>query len=192
MPTYDYRCNACEHTFELVQTMSASVKRKCPSCAKLKLERLIGTGAGFIIKGRTSPPSSVAASSEPSSTSTPSDSDSSSPSGSTSSDTASSASTDTNKTSTDSGSAKADTSDSKSESAPAEKCLSGSTSTPTHRAREHRGVGNLVDKARRMAVTKSTKAKASTSTAKPKCDAKGKPAKKRPPAKKSRRKPGRG
>ena len=31
----------------------------------------------------------------------------------------------------------------------AEKKLSGSTSTPTHKAREGRGVGNLVDKAKR-------------------------------------------
>jgi putative FmdB family regulatory protein len=51
MPTYDYRCNACQHEFEEFQSMSAKPLRKCPECGKLKLERLIGTGAGVIFKG---------------------------------------------------------------------------------------------------------------------------------------------
>jgi len=51
MPTYDYRCTACDHEFELFQSMSESVKKKCPSCGKLALERLIGTGAAVIFKG---------------------------------------------------------------------------------------------------------------------------------------------
>ncbi|MFO0872786.1 MAG: FmdB family zinc ribbon protein [Phycisphaerales bacterium] len=51
MPTYDYRCNACGHAFELFQSMTAPVQRKCPACGKLKLERLIGMGAGVIFKG---------------------------------------------------------------------------------------------------------------------------------------------
>ncbi len=51
MPTYDYRCNDCGHEFELFQAMSDSVKRKCPECKKMKLERLIGTGAAVIFKG---------------------------------------------------------------------------------------------------------------------------------------------
>lgn len=51
MPTYDYRCNACGHEFELFQSMSEGVKKKCPACGKLKLERLIGTGSALIFKG---------------------------------------------------------------------------------------------------------------------------------------------
>jgi putative FmdB family regulatory protein len=51
MPTYDYRCNGCGHEFELFQAMSASVKKKCPECKKMTLERLIGTGAAVIFKG---------------------------------------------------------------------------------------------------------------------------------------------
>lgn len=51
MPTYDYRCNACGHTFEEFQSMSEAELRKCPECGKLKLERLIGGGAGFLFKG---------------------------------------------------------------------------------------------------------------------------------------------
>ena len=37
MPTYDYVCDACEHEFELFQSITAPVKRKCPKCARLKL-----------------------------------------------------------------------------------------------------------------------------------------------------------
>jgi len=51
MPTYDYRCNACEHEFELFQSMKDRPKKKCPECGKSALERLIGTGAGVIFKG---------------------------------------------------------------------------------------------------------------------------------------------
>tara|TARA_R110000868_G_scaffold241497_3_gene496697 strand:+ start:415659 stop:416072 length:414 start_codon:yes stop_codon:yes gene_type:complete len=51
MPTYDYRCNACGHEFELFQAMSAGVKKKCPECGKLALERLIGIGAAVMFKG---------------------------------------------------------------------------------------------------------------------------------------------
>lgn len=51
MPTYEYQCAACGHRFELFQQMSDPVRRKCPKCEKLKLERLIGTGAGVLFKG---------------------------------------------------------------------------------------------------------------------------------------------
>lgn len=51
MPTYDYRCNNCDHEFELFQSMKESPKRKCPECGQLKLERLIGTGGAVIFKG---------------------------------------------------------------------------------------------------------------------------------------------
>ena len=51
MPTYEYQCDACGHEFELFQSMTDSVKRKCPKCGKPKLQRLIGTGAGIIFKG---------------------------------------------------------------------------------------------------------------------------------------------
>ncbi len=51
MPTYEYECNACNHAFELFQSISASTKRKCPKCGKLKLRRLIGAGGAVIFKG---------------------------------------------------------------------------------------------------------------------------------------------
>lgn len=51
MPTYDYRCRACGHEFELFQSMTDPVRRKCPRCEKAALERLIGTGAAVLFKG---------------------------------------------------------------------------------------------------------------------------------------------
>ena len=51
MPTYDYVCDACGHALEIFQSMSASPKRKCPKCGKLKLKRQIGMGAGILFKG---------------------------------------------------------------------------------------------------------------------------------------------
>jgi len=51
MPTYEYVCQACGHEFEQFQSITADALRKCPACAKMKLKRLIGTGAGVIFKG---------------------------------------------------------------------------------------------------------------------------------------------
>ncbi len=51
MPTYDYECDACGHEFELFQSITDGVKRKCPECSKLKLRRLFGTGAAIVFKG---------------------------------------------------------------------------------------------------------------------------------------------
>lgn len=51
MPTYDYECRECGYRWELFQQMSASPKRKCPECGRLRARRLIGPGAGIIFKG---------------------------------------------------------------------------------------------------------------------------------------------
>ncbi len=51
MPTYDYQCDHCDHKFELFQGINDAKKRKCPECGKLKLRRLIGTGAAVVFKG---------------------------------------------------------------------------------------------------------------------------------------------
>jgi len=51
MPTYEYKCHACDHEFELFQSIKAAAVRKCPECGKLKVKRLIGIGAGVIFKG---------------------------------------------------------------------------------------------------------------------------------------------
>lgn len=51
MPTYDYKCDSCDHEFELFQSINDSVKRKCPKCGRMKLRRLFGTGAAIMFKG---------------------------------------------------------------------------------------------------------------------------------------------
>jgi putative FmdB family regulatory protein len=51
MPTYEYRCKKCGHEFEKFQSMTAPAVRKCPSCGKQAVERLISSGAGVIFKG---------------------------------------------------------------------------------------------------------------------------------------------
>lgn len=51
MPTYDYVCDACNHQFELFQSITAEPERKCPACGKNKLRRLIGAGAAIVFKG---------------------------------------------------------------------------------------------------------------------------------------------
>ena len=51
MPTYDYKCSACGHTFEMFQSITADPVKRCPQCGKAKAKRLIGTGAGLIFKG---------------------------------------------------------------------------------------------------------------------------------------------
>ncbi|MCP4456332.1 MAG: zinc ribbon domain-containing protein [Planctomycetes bacterium] len=51
MPTYAYKCDHCEHDFELFQSITAEPVKKCPECKKSRVRRLIGTGAGIIFKG---------------------------------------------------------------------------------------------------------------------------------------------
>ena len=51
MPHYDYQCDACGHEMEVYQSITAEKKKKCPECGKLKLKRLIGTGAAIMFKG---------------------------------------------------------------------------------------------------------------------------------------------
>ena len=50
MPTYDYKCTECNHTFEVFQRMSDEPLKSCPKC-KGAVKRLIGAGAGPIFKG---------------------------------------------------------------------------------------------------------------------------------------------
>lgn len=51
MPTYEYECRKCGHRLEEFQYFSEKPLRKCPSCGKLSLRRLIGTGSAVIFKG---------------------------------------------------------------------------------------------------------------------------------------------
>ena len=51
MPTYDYECDKCGHTFDEFQSMSDEPLKTCPTCGKNSLRRLIGGGLGIIFKG---------------------------------------------------------------------------------------------------------------------------------------------
>jgi putative FmdB family regulatory protein len=51
MPTYQYRCSACAHSFEEFQRITAEPLVECPSCHASSLKRLIGSGGGVIFKG---------------------------------------------------------------------------------------------------------------------------------------------
>ncbi|MDR2796591.1 MAG: hypothetical protein LBB47_07775 [Spirochaetaceae bacterium] len=50
MPTYEYECKKCAHSFELFQSMSDEPVKICPKCGG-DVRRLINGGAGVIYKG---------------------------------------------------------------------------------------------------------------------------------------------
>lgn len=50
MPTYEYECRECGHSFETVQNMSDEPLKDCPRCGK-SVRRLIFGGSGVIFKG---------------------------------------------------------------------------------------------------------------------------------------------
>lgn len=55
MPLYEYECSACHHRFEQIQRFSDPLVRKCPSCGKSRVKKLLSSpaiqfkGAGFYI-----------------------------------------------------------------------------------------------------------------------------------------------
>ncbi len=51
MPTYEYKCRACDHRFEAFQSMTEEPVKICPQCGVEEVERLISAGAGLIFKG---------------------------------------------------------------------------------------------------------------------------------------------
>ena len=50
MPTYEYECKNCGHTFEAFQSMKDESLKSCPRCG-MEVRRLIHGGAGVIFKG---------------------------------------------------------------------------------------------------------------------------------------------
>jgi len=41
MPVYEYECKKCEHSFEINQSMEDKPKKKCPSCGKFQLYKIL-------------------------------------------------------------------------------------------------------------------------------------------------------
>jgi len=50
MPTYEYRCQSCEHEMEAFQSIKDAPLTDCPACRQPKLERLI-SATSFQLKG---------------------------------------------------------------------------------------------------------------------------------------------
>jgi len=50
MPTYEYECRSCRHTFEEFQNITAPPLENCPKCNG-PLQRLIGGGGAILFKG---------------------------------------------------------------------------------------------------------------------------------------------
>ncbi len=50
MPTYDYKCDACNKEFSVEQRITEDPIKKCKKCGKLKARRMI-SGSSFILKG---------------------------------------------------------------------------------------------------------------------------------------------
>ncbi len=58
MPTYEYECEKCKKSFEIVQSMKDDALKTCPkdrcrmkTWGKGQVKRKIGAGAGLIFKG---------------------------------------------------------------------------------------------------------------------------------------------
>lgn len=50
MPTYEYRCSACDNLFEVFQSIKDDPIDNCPDCGG-KANKLLSAGAGLIFKG---------------------------------------------------------------------------------------------------------------------------------------------
>jgi putative FmdB family regulatory protein len=81
MPLYEYRCDACEHLFEVIQKFSDAPISVCPNCGKGPVVKLLSSpaiqfkGSGWYItdyarKGQDGGAASKAKSSESSSSDT--------------------------------------------------------------------------------------------------------------------------
>lgn len=52
MPNYDYKCETCDHQFEVFQSMNDPKLTDCPLAnCEGSVKRLLGTGGGIIFKG---------------------------------------------------------------------------------------------------------------------------------------------
>lgn len=51
MPIFDYRCQACDHTFDILQKLGAEPLTDCPECGQAELKKLLSAPA-FHLKGK--------------------------------------------------------------------------------------------------------------------------------------------
>jgi len=50
MPIYEYACESCQHTFDVLQKMDAAPLSDCPECGKPALKKLL-SAPNFRLKG---------------------------------------------------------------------------------------------------------------------------------------------
>jgi putative FmdB family regulatory protein len=50
MPTYEYECKSCGHTFDVFQNIRDEPVKICPQCGR-EVRRIIHGGTGIIFKG---------------------------------------------------------------------------------------------------------------------------------------------
>lgn len=50
MPIYAYQCQACSHTFDVMQKMSDPAPASCPACGHAEVRKQL-SAAGFQLKG---------------------------------------------------------------------------------------------------------------------------------------------
>lgn len=47
---YDYTCQACNHTDEIILKVNDTDLRECPECGEIQYKRIISGGSGIIFK----------------------------------------------------------------------------------------------------------------------------------------------
>lgn len=61
MPTYAFRCNACNHEFEVETTYSKKGESRCPKCGEASLTERFGAYRLNPIQGSSSSPAPACA-----------------------------------------------------------------------------------------------------------------------------------
>jgi putative FmdB family regulatory protein len=51
MPIFDYQCQACSHSFDVLQKMNAAPLEDCPECGKPELRKML-SAPSFHLKGK--------------------------------------------------------------------------------------------------------------------------------------------
>lgn len=51
MAIYEFKCQACDHQFEVMQKMSDPYPTVCPECGKEELKKLMSSNTGFVLMG---------------------------------------------------------------------------------------------------------------------------------------------
>ena len=60
MPIYEYRCEECDHRFEIIQRLGEGAGGlTCPGCGAPRLEKMFSTFAAAATQGSMAEPASV-------------------------------------------------------------------------------------------------------------------------------------